>query len=89
MLTPGDGKALLLKPRQLDKRKIEWSGVVAPQQPIRGLEIRDADNDSRRDIILHTAGGHVVLTFDGTVIRPDGVQFVRLAQKGTRGKAGR
>jgi hypothetical protein len=67
--------AFLLKPNKAGK--YEWFGAVLPNQPIRKLEIVDADNDGTRDIVLHTRTGRVVLNFEGQVQHSEGVQFAQ------------
>lgn len=73
------GTAFLLTGSQLKSGKPEWRGAVVPHVPIQRLEIVDVDNDAKRDIALHTPEGRVYLSFEGKVVRPDGVQFVPIA----------
>jgi hypothetical protein len=56
---------------------IEWRrAILPPGQFIEKLEIRDADNDARRDISIVTTKGTATVNFDGEVVTMDGVQVV-------------
>lgn len=72
------GRVFMIDPKKVKHGRELWQGTIRPASAIQRLEVADYDKDGRRDIVIRTATGHVVLAFDGHVLHSEGVRFVRV-----------